>query len=103
MFGLCRIQPSNVRDEPHINPCCDIGGNGDVNRLVEPQIGIECELQVVRDDLLIRGFWDRSTDCIIDVRIWDVNQPSYLTRKPVSILKSAENEKKKKYLEPCLE
>ena len=36
-------------------------------------------------------------------RICDVNQASYLTRKPASTLKSAENEKKKKYLEPCLE
>ena len=38
----------------------------------------------------------------IDVRICDVNQSSYLTRRAVSILKSAENEKEKKYLEPCL-
>jgi len=39
---------------------------------------------------------------MIDVRICDVNQPSYLTRNPVGILKTAENQKKKKYLEPCL-
>ena len=44
----------------------------------------------------------KGTDCIIDVRICDVNQPFYLTRNPVSILKSAENTKKKQYLEPCL-
>ena len=30
---------------------------------------------------------------IIDVRIVDVNQPSYLSRKPTSIIKSVENEK----------
>ena len=60
-------------------------------------------LNVDRGDLLIRGFWDRSTDCIIDVHICDVNQTSYQTRKPASIIKSVENEKKKKYLEPCLE
>ena len=53
--------------------------------------------------MLIHGFWDRNTDCIMDVRICDVNQPSYITRKPASIVKSAENEKQKKYLEPCLE
>ena len=96
MFGL-RFQPSNIRDEPRINPCRDIGGKDEINKLVEPQTGIECELKVDRCDLWIREFWDRSTDCIIDVRICDVNQPSYLTRKPVSILKSAENEKKMKY------
>ena len=54
-------------------------------------------LNADRGDLLIRGFWDRSTDCIIDVRICDVNQASYQTRKPASIIKSVENEKKKKY------
>ena len=96
------FQPSNVRDEPHINLCRDIGGKNDVNKLVEPQIGLECELEVNRDDLLIRGFWDRGTDCIIDVRICDVNQPSYFACNSVNILKSAENTKKKHYLEPCL-
>ena len=44
-----------------------------------------------------------NTDCIIDVRIADVNHPSYLYRKPTSIIKSTENAKKKIYLEPCLE
>jgi len=56
-----------------------------------------------RGDLLVRGFWDRNTDCIIDVRVCDVNQPSYLARKPTSILKTAENDKKRKYLAACLE
>ena len=55
-----------------------------------------------RGDLLIRGFWAKCTYCIIDVRIHDVNQSSYLTRTPVAVLKSAEVSKKKKYLEACL-
>ena len=75
----------------------------DVNKLVEPQTGLEYELEAYCGDLLIRGFWDRGTDCIIDVRICDVNQPPYLTRNPVSVLKSTENAKKKQYLEPCLD
>lgn len=49
----------------------------------------------------MRGFWKRGTDCIIDVRTCDVNQPSYLSCKPTNVIKSAENDKKKKYLEPC--
>ena len=93
------FQPSNVRDEPLINPCRDIGGKNDTH--VEPQTGLELEAD--RGDLLIRGFWDRSTDCIIDVRICDVHQPSYLVRNPVSILKSAETSKKTKYLKGCLD
>ena len=52
---------------------------------------------------MVRGFWNRNTDCIIDVRIVDVNQPSYLHCKPTSIIKSAEIGKKKMYLEPYLE
>ena len=58
-----------------------------------------------RGDFLIRrDFGDRNTDCIMDVRICDVNQASYLSRKPTTrIVKYAENETKKKYLEPCLE
>jgi len=92
------FQPSNVRDEPLISLCRDIGGENDKH--VEPQTGIELEAD--RGDLLIRGFWDRSTDCIIDVRICDVHQPSYLVRNPVNILKSAETSKKRKYLENCL-
>ena len=102
-LSFAGFQPSNARDEAHIDPCRDIEGKDDVKELVEPQTGIRCKLEADRGDLLIRSFWDRSTDCIIDVRICDVNQPSYLTRKPVSILKSAKNEKKKNYLEPCFE
>ena len=67
------FQPSNVRDELHITPCRDIGGKDVVNKLVEPQTGIECELEADRGDLLIRGFWDRRSECIIDVCICDVN------------------------------
>ena len=50
----------------------------------------ECNVK----SILIEVIWDRNTDCIIDVRICDVNQASYLTRKSASIVKSAENEKK---------
>ena len=50
------FQPSNARGEPHINPCRDIGGKDDVNKLVGPQTGIEYELEADRGDLLIRGF-----------------------------------------------
>ena len=73
-----------------------------MNKLDEPQTWLECDLDADRGDLLIRGFWERYTDCIIDVHICDVNQPSYLARNPVNILKSAENTKKKHHLEPCL-
>ena len=78
--------PSNVRDEPHIDPCCDIGRKDESKKFTESQTEIQCELKSDRGDLLIRVFWDRNTDCIIDVRICDVNQASYLTRKATSIV-----------------
>ena len=43
-------------------------------------------------------FGKKSTDCIIDVRICDVHQPSYSSRNPVNNRKSVENDKKKKCL-----
>ena len=90
------FQPSNARDEPLIHPCCDTA------ELRDSTSGIQMEVQD-RGDLLVRGFWSCNTDCIIDVRIYDMNQPSCLARKPSSILKSSENDKKRKHLDACLE
>ena len=74
------FQPSNVRDNNQINPCCAIGGKGERKedkKLVESNSGVEIKINADRGDLLIRGFWDRNSDCIIDVRIYDINQASY--------------------------
>ena len=68
------FQPSNVCDEQHINPCWDNGGKDESNKITESQTGVQCEISSNRDHLLIRGFWDKNTDCIIDVRICDVNR-----------------------------
>ena len=56
-----------------------------------------------RGDLLIRSFWDHATDLIVDVRITDTDAKSYKSRDPAKVLASQEREKKKKYLEPCLQ
>ena len=42
--------------------------------------------------------WERNTDCIVDVCMRDLNQPSCLGWHPASILKLVEVEKKKKYI-----
>jgi len=52
-------------------------------------------------DLLIRGFWERSTDTIIDVRVTNLDSKSYKNSPPKKALKRQEKEKKKKYCEPC--
>ena len=69
----------------------------------DSQTGLTAGLNSDRGDILIRGFWSRDADCIVDVRICDVNQPSHVSRKTEAGIKSAENKKKKKYLVPCLE
>ncbi len=56
-----------------------------------------------RSDLLLKGFWARGTKCIVDVRVTDTDAKSYCKRAPAKVLESQEKEKKRKYLEPCLE
>jgi hypothetical protein len=52
----------------------------------------------LRGDLLIRGFWGRGTDCIIDVRVTDTDAKSNLNKDPAKVLEAHEKEKKRKYL-----
>jgi hypothetical protein len=56
-----------------------------------------------RGDVLICSIWANGTDCIIDVHITDIDAKSYHTKDPMKVLETHEREKKKKYLEPCLE
>jgi hypothetical protein len=57
-----------------------------------------------RGDLLVRGFWARGTDCVLDARVTDTDAKSYSKRDPAKVLvESQEKEKKRKYLEACLE
>jgi hypothetical protein len=55
-----------------------------------------------RGDILIRGFWARGTDCILDVRVTGTDTKTYCKRDPAKVLESQEKEKKRKYLEACL-
>ena len=56
-----------------------------------------------RGDVGVRGFWKRGTTAIFDVRITNTESGSYRGRDPGNILSSQEAEKKKLYLQPCLE
>ena len=55
-----------------------------------------------RGDLLIRNIWKHKADCILDVRITNLDAPSKIHRKPEAVLLSHEREKKKYYLQGCL-
>jgi hypothetical protein len=52
---------------------------------------------------LVRGLWARGTDLIIDVPITDVDSKTQRSKDPHKVLEAHEREKKKKYLEACLE
>ena len=95
---------SAVRDEPKIHP----------SRASEPKSDQKSQENSVkrlyrnnanedRGDILIRGLWANGTDCIIDVRITDVDAKSQRSRPSHKVLDAHEKEKKKKYLGACLE
>jgi hypothetical protein len=54
-----------------------------------------------RGDLLIRGFWARGTDAIINVRVTNTDAKSYWSKDPHKVLAQHEKEKKRKYLASC--
>jgi hypothetical protein len=54
-------------------------------------------------DLLIQSFWARGTDVIVNVRVADTDAKTYWSHDPHKVLASQEREKKKKYLQSCLE
>ena len=87
--------PSVVRDDPQIY----LGRSADV----EETEGMST-LTEERGDLLtlIRNKWKHQTDCILDVRILNLDAPSNIQRKPEAVLLSREREKKK-YLQACLD
>jgi len=58
-------------------------------------------LNADRGDLLIRGFWEGSTDIIIDVRQTNLDSKSYWNLPPKKALERQEKEKKKKYCKLC--
>jgi hypothetical protein len=96
LHQLCTqaFTPSAVTDEPlipHCQPRAPVNGRP---APLPPQ---------ERGDVACRGFWKRGTTAIFDVRITDTDAPSQRLKAPHRILLAHENEKKKKYLRPCLE
>ena len=50
-------------------------------------------------DLGVRRLWAAQTEALLDIRVMDTDAQSYTSRTVDSVLLSAENEKKKKYLD----
>jgi len=57
-------------------------------------------LNADRGDLLIRCFWEGSTDTIIDVRVTNLDSKFYKNLPPKKALKQQEKEKKKNIANP---
>ena len=78
--------PYVVRNEPQIY----LGRGADVDNAEGMFTPTE-----ERGDLQIRNLWKHQTDCIMDVRITNVDAQSNIHRKPEAVLLSQERQKKK--------
>jgi len=90
--------PSGIRYEPMINPA-PMRANGTKTH-VPSASSSSSFLNADRIDVLIRGFWEGSTDAIIDVRVTNLDSKSYRNLPPKKALERQEKEKTK-YRKPC--
>ena len=70
-LATCAFSPNAVRDEPYINISHDRTTSSEREKGEETEQDGRAPPTEVDDrgDVLIRGFWERATDCIIDVKI----------------------------------
>ena len=54
-------------------------------------------------DLSVRGVWVPQSEVLFEVRIFNTDAQSYLNRPPLDVLSAAEEEKKRKYHQACIE
>ena len=55
-----------------------------------------------KENLLIRGLWTQGTDSIHNMRVVNTDAVSYQYKTPEKCLETADHEKKRKYLNTCL-
>ena len=85
--------PSAVSDEPIIHTSRD-----STAAVEEGEV-----LPEIRGDVAVKGFWRRDRRTVFDVRVTDTDNPSQRGQKVKKVLVRHENEKKRKYLQPCLD
>jgi hypothetical protein len=90
------FSPSAVRDEPKIHTCRSPEVKSDeeneensVKRLFRNNCNED------RGDILIRGLWAQGAECIIDVRIADVDAKSNRSEDPDKALAAPEREQRR--------
>jgi len=85
------FSPSRIRCEPMINPA-PMRANGTKTH-VPSASSSSGFLNADRGDLLICGFWEGSTDTIIDIRVTNLESKSYKNLPPKNALERQEKEK----------
>ena len=96
MFAMT-IGQRNVRTEPLIHPgsCVSLKSKNQDGQTMDPMED--------RGDILLRGVYKTGQDVIVDVRVTNTDSVSYRGRSPEKVIESQEKQKKKKYLEGCLQ
>ncbi len=74
------FSPSRIRCEPMINPAL-MHANGTKTHVPSASSSSDF-LNADRGDLLVRGFWEKSTNTIIDVRVTNLDSKSYKNLPP---------------------
>jgi hypothetical protein len=87
-----------------LKPMIKSGVFADYSKAVDPKSPVQ-RLRLgdeEQGDLLIRGFWTRGIDAIIDVHMTNMDAKSYKFKDPHKVLAQHEKEKKRKYLASCV-
>jgi hypothetical protein len=96
--------PTAVRNKPFIFPGCAANGKSNCESNSCPHVQSSTNNDEDRGNLLLHGIWEQQTHCVVDVRIANVDLGPYLTSTPEKVLLCLqETEKKKKYLQACLD
>jgi hypothetical protein len=94
------IIPSAVRNEPLIHASCPAVKMSELDQKDQPAVSrnLHKNRGEIRGDVSIRGLWNRGTDCIINVRVTDIDAKSNLSKDPAKVLEAHEKEKKNRGL-----
>ena len=66
-------------------------------------VALPLEVTEQKGDLLIRDLWQQGTDSVHDMRVVNTNTQLHRPKDPDTCLREAEREKKRMYLEACLQ
>jgi hypothetical protein len=96
--------PSAICDELRIHPGRSAPAINAPAVVPNPIIRLTCHSQEAdRCDILIPGLWQRGTDYILDIRVTDVDAKSNQNKTPAKVLDRHKKEKKRKYLQACMD